>query len=220
MSKTTTPLLAATLAACLALPMAAQARPADLGISGEIAQELADARKEVRVELAKAREELETGNLQLDHSLRFGNRDHRDEADLPKGEITPAGDLLIDGEAQPVDAAQRQELLAYRQQVIGIAIAGMEVGQEAADAALDAVGGSWLGILFNAMTGRLENKIERVVQAKIQPMVLGICRELPALMASQQHLADSVPAFRPYANLQQRDIDDCERDVRQEFASR
>src|SRR5690606_29384497 len=143
MSKTTTPLLAATLAACLALPMAAQARPADLGISDEIARELADARKEVRVELAKAREELETGNLQLDHSLRFGNRDHRDEADLPKGEITPAGDLLIDGEAQPVDAAQRQELLAYRQQVIGIAIAGMEVGQEAADAALDGVGGSW-----------------------------------------------------------------------------
>ncbi|HET7655482.1 MAG TPA: hypothetical protein VFK18_00625 [Luteimonas sp.] len=216
----TTPLLAATLAACVALPMAAQARPANLGISDEIARELADARKEVRVELAKARQELETGNLQLDHSLRFGNRAHRDEADLPKGEITPAGDLLIDGEAQPVDAAQRQELLAYRQQVIGIAIAGMEVGQEAADAALDAVGGSWLGILFNAMTGRLENKVERVVQAKIQPMVLGICHELPALMASQQHLADSVPAFRPYANLQQRDIDDCERDVRQEFASR
>ena len=220
MSKMTTPLLAAALATCLALPTVAQARPDDRGIAEEITQELADARQEVRDELAKARRELETGNLQLDHSLRFGNRDHRDEADLPKAEITPAGDLLIDGEAQPVDAAQRQELLAYREQVVGIAIAGMEVGQEAADAALDAVGGSWLGIMFNAMTGRLERKVERVVQAKIQPMVLGICRELPALMASQQRLAEHVPAFRPYANLQQRDIDQCETDVRQEFASR
>ncbi len=87
-------------------------------------------------------------------------------------------------------------------------------------AALDAVGGNFLGILFNALSGRLEYKVERVVQQKIQPMVLSICRELPALMASQQRLAGSLPAFRPYATLEQRDIDECETDMRREFASR
>ncbi len=45
------------------------------------------------------------------------------------------------------------------------------------------------------------------MQQKIQPMVLSICRELPALMASQQRLAGSLPAFRPYATLEQRDIE-------------
>ena len=214
----TIPLLASSLALCLVLPMAAQARPADKGIGAEIEQEMADARKEVRVELAQARKELETENLRLDHNLQFG--DHEDDADLPSAEITVQGDLLIDGKQQPIDAGQRQELLAYRKQIVGIALAGIAVGQQAADAALDAVGGSWISILFNAMSGRLEDKVEHVVEQQVQPMVLSICRQLPAVRASQQKLASSVPAFRPYANLDEDDIEDCEAEVRNEFASR
>ena len=215
-----TRILASTaLSLCLALPLAAQAGSSDKGIAEEIRTELADARKEVRVELAEARRELETGNLQLDQDLRIGRRGERDEA-VPEAAITPAGDFLVEGKAQPIDADQRRQLLAYRKQVIGIAVAGLAVGQQAADAALDAVGDSWISVLFNAMTGRLDDQVERVVASQVQPMVLSICRQLPAVMASQQRLSASLPAFRPYANLDQRDIDDCETDVRREFASR
>ena len=45
------------------------------------------------------------------------------QADLPRAEITPDGDFLIDGKAQPVDAGQRRQLLTYRGQVVGIALA-------------------------------------------------------------------------------------------------
>lgn len=215
-------LLPASLALCLALPMAALAAPgdADTGIAAEIHQDLADARKEVRVELAQARHELQTENLRLDESLQFGRHGRREGDNRARAEITPRGDFLVDGKAQPIDAAQRARLLGYRRQVVGIALKGMAVGQEAADAALDAVGDNFFGILFNAMSGRLEQRVERVVEQKVRPMVLSICRELPAVMASQQALAASLPAFRPYADLDQHDIDACEADVRQEFASR
>lgn len=208
-----------TLCLCLTLPLAAQARPSDdAGIRSGIHQELADARDEVRTDLAEARKELETGNLQLNDSLRFGGR-HHDESTLPGAEITPEGDLLIDGKAQRIDAGQRRQLLAYRKQVVAVALSGIETGQVAAEAALDAVDGSWISLVFGAMTGSLERRVERVVKQQVEPTVLAICRQLPALRESQQQLASSLPQFQPYATLEPRDIEDCEDDIRNEFAS-
>ena len=37
---------------------------------------------------------------------------------------------------------------------------------------------------------------------------------LPALLSSQQALAASLPAFKPYARMTQSDIDDCGKDVK------
>jgi phage gpG-like protein len=39
-------------------------------------------------------------------------------------------------------------------------------------------------------------------------------------MASQQRLSTSLPPFRPYATLEADDVNDCEQQVRNEFASR
>ena len=213
-----------TLALLLTLPFAAQATPSDSDIGKEISQELADARIEMRAEMATAREELRTGNLELDHGMRFSGSDrkHQDKDlhhDLPPAEITPQGDLLVDGKAVAIDAAQRKQLLAYRQQVIAIALSGIDVGERSAEAALEMVDSSWVALLFNAMTGRLERKVERMVMEQVQPAVLAICARLPDVMASQQRLASQLPAFQPYANLEQADIDGCEDEIRSEFAS-
>ena len=213
-----------TLALLLTLPFAAQATPSDSDIGKEISQELADARIEMRAEMATAREELRTGNLELDHGMRFSGSDrkHQDKDlhhDLPPAEITPQGDLLVDGKAVAIDAGQRKQLLAYRQQVIAIALSGIDVGERSAEAALEMVDSSWVALLFNAMTGRLERKVERMVKEHVQPAVLAICARLPDVMASQQRLASQLPAFQPYANLEQADIDGCEDEIRSEFAS-
>ena len=213
-----------TLALLLTLPFAAQATPPGSDIGKEISQELADARIEMRAEMANAREELRTGNLELDHSMRFSGSDrkHQDKDlhhDLPPAEITPQGDLLVDGKAVAIDAGQRKQLLAYRQQVIAIALSGIDVGERSAEAALEMVDSSWVALLFNAMTGRLERKVERMVMEQVQPAVLAICARLPDVMASQQRLASQLPAFQPYANLEQADIDGCEDEIRSEFAS-
>src|SRR5690606_40265258 len=109
-------LLAATLLPAPAL--LANERPAG-SINDEIRADMADARREVRADLAVARAELETDNLELGQNLRFGRSDQSgdDASPLPKAEITPRGDFLIDGEAVAIDARQRKELLAYRGQV-------------------------------------------------------------------------------------------------------
>lgn len=207
-------------ALCLLLPLAAQAadtKPS--GIAAEIRNELADARKEVRVDLDKAKRELETENLRIDNSLNFGDSGHARKTP-PRAEITPQGDLLIEDKAVAIDVSQRRQLLAYRARVLEVAKYGIEIGQRSADAALDAIGnGSIAGLLFGAMTGSLERRVERMVKQQIEPAVRGLCRQLPALRDSQQGLASSLPQFKPYATLEADDIDDCERDVRQEFAS-
>ena len=217
-------LLAIALLAAAPL-FTAQAADGNTGIGGEIRQELANARKEVRIELAKAKQELDTGNLRLDNGFQFGAHDtsksKRAKADLARAEITPRGDLLIDGKLQAIDAGQRRQLLAYRGQVIMVAKAGIDVGQRSADAALAALGeGSWVGLLVGAVTGSLERRVERVVKQEIEPAVRGICRQLPAMMDSQQRLSASLPQFRPYATLEADDVANCEKDFRNEFASR
>ena len=119
-----------------------------------------------------------------------------------------------------IDITQRRQLLDYRARMLEVAKYGIEIGQRSADAALDAVGnGSIAGLLFGAFTGSLERNIERTVKQQIEPAVRGLCRQLPALRDSQQRLASSLPQFKPYATLEADDIDDCERDVRSEFAS-
>ena len=217
-------LLAIALLAAAPL-FTAQAADGNTGIGGEIRQELANARKEVRIELAKAKQELDTGNLRLDNGFQFGAHDtsksKRAKADLARAEITPRGDLLIDGKVQAIDAGQRRQLLAYRGQVIMVAKAGIDVGQRSADAALAALGeGSWVGLLVGAVTGSLERRVERVVKQEIEPAVRGICRQLPAMMDSQQRLSASLPQFRPYATLEADHVANCEKDFRNEFASR
>ena len=215
-----------TIALLAAAPLfTAQAADRNTGIGSEIQQEFANARKEMRIELAKARQELDTSNLRLDNGFQFGaheaKKSKRAKVDLARAEITPKGDLLIDGKVQVIDASQRRQLLAYRGQVIVIAKTGIDIGQRSADAALEAVGsGSWVGLLVGAMTGSLERRVERVVKQEIEPGVRGICLQLPAMMDSQQRLSASLPQFRPYATLEADDVANCERDIRDEFASR
>ena len=207
------PLLLAAL-----LPAAAHS-----GERSEIGRELDKARIELRTELAQERAKLETENLSLGDSIQFGKRDGKaaDKAtERPKGEITPAGDLLIDGQAVAIDAAQRRLLLDYRAQVIGVARAGLEAGEKAALVALDATDMSMFGLIVGGLTGSLERRIENTVKKELQPAIVQICRRLPQLHAAQQSLAASIPAFRPYATLRREDVADCERDVQRDLAMR
>lgn len=206
-----------------ALPLATLASASkDSSVGAEISADLTEARQEVRRELAAARRELETGNLQLNDNLRFGKSDKRRarQDTLPKAEITPKGDFLIDGKAVAIDARQRQDLLRYRAQVIEIAKAGLDIGELSAQAALEAVDRGLFSLMVGAMTGSLERRVEKTVKQTIEPGVRQICRSLPALHDSQQRLSTSLPSFRPYATLEADAAEDCEREVRQEFATR
>ena len=224
MHSTRNPRMLMTIFLASLLPLAVQtANAGDTRIDNEISADLADARSEVRTELAAARRELDTGNLQLGDGLRFGTSDarasHADRA-LPRAEITPQGDFLIEGRPVAIDRQQRQELLLYRGEVIAIAKAGIDIGERSAQAALDAVDRGLFSLMFGAITGSLERRIEKTVRETVEPGVRQICLSLPALRDRQQRLSATLPAFRPYATLEADDVEDCENEMRREFASR
>lgn len=200
-------------------PLVAQAGT----VRTEVAKDLDDARQEIRTEMAQERAKLSRENLALGDGPHFGNEDKGEATkrrNLPKGEITPRGDLLIGGKAVVIDAAQRRQLLDYRAQVIDIAKTGIDAGEQAAMLAIETVDVSLFRLIVGGLTGSLERRVEATVQREIQPMMLQICHRLPQLRDSQQALAASVPEFSPYATLDSGDVADCEREIRKDLAAR
>lgn len=134
--------------------------------------------------------------------------------DLPKAEITPAGDLLIAGEAVEIDAEQRQRLLEHRAHIVAIAQAGVALGVQGAQLGVEAAGGA----ISSLLTGKGEAFEARMQAeaARIDDQALQLCDLLPPLLASQQALAAALPAFAPYATMDSSSIDRCRaRDGRQ-----
>ncbi|MBN8262816.1 MAG: hypothetical protein J0L59_10865, partial [Xanthomonadales bacterium] len=168
--------------------------------------------RQVGKALDEARKELATKNISISDGIDIninGRHIHQEGGSLPKAEITPQGDLLVEGKAVEIDAAQRRQLLDYRAQVIGIAEAGIAIGGKGADIAGEALGGV-VGVIFGGKEG--EKAFEQRMEAKgkeIEAEAMKLCTRLPALLAGQQALAASLPAFKPYARMTQDDIDDC-----------
>ena len=115
----------------------------------------------------------------------------------PRAEITPQGDLLINGIALPMTEPQREAARGYREQVIGLADAGMAMGQDgiqlAGQAAAGAVAGV-LGVKVEDASARLEAEAARMAAAG-----LALCEQVKALEAAQASLVALVPEFAPFA---------------------
>jgi hypothetical protein len=180
--------------------------------------------KVVQKEILKARKELRNGNLVIsgDHnvSFRVGDRKvstgHSGDDSLPRAEISPKGDLLLDGKVVAVNDAQRRMLLDYREQVIGVAETGMEIGSKGADLAGTAVKEA-LGSIFGGDSDAVGKRIEAQAEALKQQAKV-ICKQLPPMLATQQALAASLPEFKPYATMTASDVEDCARDIDHEGA--
>lgn len=182
----------------------------------------------VNIGIEEARQKLATENISLnrigvkhkgggDGVTIFGSVDTHDTR--PKGEITPAGDLLIDGKAVAINEEQRTMLLAHRAHIIGIAESGMEIGVQGADLAGKALGEVAKG-LFN---GKSEKEIEQGIEAEaaqIKASAAKLCARLPELLASQNQLAAALPEFQPYATMTRKDVDECMDEGEHDAASR
>ena len=171
--------------------------------------------------IAEASRKLEAENIRVGRThINIGQHGYygsdRSSEELPRAEITPQGDFLVEGETVPVTAAQRELLLDHRRHLIGLAQTGMAIGAQGADIAGTALTGIG-GALFGGEEGRkaYEQRIEAEAE-KIKDEALRLCALLPELHASQQALAASLPAFAPYATLQPGDFEDCGKDMGKE----
>ena len=145
-----------------------------------------------------ARGELATANIQVSKNQQ------------PKAEITPEGDLLIGGKLVTATAEQRKLLLEYRGHIMGVAEAGIDIGLQGADLAGKAVGEALKGVL-TGNTDQIEQKIEAEAQG-IEKAAVELCELLPAMKVTHDKLAAAMPEFKPYATMDQSDVDNCGKD--------
>lgn len=125
----------------------------------------------------------------------------------PNAEITPAGDLLINGKAVVLNAEQRALMLEYRGHLAKVANAGIGVGIEGADLAGKAMGEAIKGV-FTGETDQIDKKIEAEAEG-IKQSAQKLCGLLPAMKVTQDKLAAVLPAFKPYATMDDGDVKDC-----------
>lgn len=152
-----------------------------------------------RQEISEARHKLETENMSLgdDHDR------------LPKAELTPAGELLVDGKPVAMTPAQQTLGKAYRNQLQGVASAGIAIGMEGAKLGIDAAAGALKSLMGGQSADEIGKQAEAAARETIKPKVEQLCARLPEVLKSQQAWAAAQPEFRPYATMDQSDVDDC-----------
>lgn len=169
----------------------------------EVANGLGDASQEMekaRQEIAAARDRLARENISL-------NRNKSES--LPKAEITPAGELLIEGKSIATTPEQKALVLAYRGELLNVVGDGMAIGMEGARVGIDAAASALKGMLSGQSGDEIGKQVGEQAKAKIKPMVAQLCTRLPGLLSAQQALATALPEFTPYATMDQSVVDDC-----------
>lgn len=126
---------------------------------------------------------------------------------LPNAEITAAGDLSIDGKAVVVNASQRALLQTYHREMNAMTADGIAIGKQGASLAGKAVTEAIKGAI-SGNTDDVESKVEAETK-KIEQQAMQLCKRLVTIKTSQDALAISLPEFKPYATLDQSDVDDC-----------
>ena len=184
---------ASLLALLLCLPLAACGeRPSQADDAADTDTTLG---QKVREATDKARKELAEKNISISNGSGT------------KAEISPAGDLLIGGEAVAINDAQRSLLLQYREHMVKVAETGIEVGVQGANLGARAAGEALKGI-FSGNTDQIEARVNAEAK-KLEESALKICDQMPGMLALQQQLAAAIPEFKPYATMGQDDIDEC-----------
>jgi hypothetical protein len=143
------------------------------------------------------REEMATQDLDITQGV----------AGLPRASLSPKGDLVIDGKTVTLTAAQRERLLDYRSQLAGVAEAGADVGIQGAAIATAAMKEAAKAAL-SGDSASIESRMKTQTDA-IKVAAQALCDRLPALLESQRAAAEAVPEFKPYANMDEKDILEC-----------
>ncbi|EKT4096972.1 hypothetical protein QEG32_001567 [Stenotrophomonas maltophilia] len=191
-------LLPATL---LCLPLIAcggTSSAPDKSVGKSVAEATSGVGQTVKEAMDDARKDIAQGNIKISADKQ------------PRAEITPDGRLLIAGKEVAANDVQRRHLQEYRGHVVAVAMAGMDVGLAGAKLGANAAGEALKGI-FSGDSEGVEKRINAEA-AKIEAQAKRICDRLPAMLASQQALARELPAFKPYATMNQSDVDDCGKD--------
>lgn len=168
---------------------------------------VARAMEDARAKLAT--EDISLGQMRVSRregGISVTSEDSADDG-RPAAAIRPDGTLLVAGAPVAVDASQRALLLQYRGHLEAIASAGMDIDVQGADLGVRAATAALKGV-FTGSGEQVEAWIDEDA-ARIEVAARALCDRMPALLQTQTALAASLSAFRPYATMDQSDVDDC-----------
>lgn len=128
-----------------------------------------------------------------------------------KARIAANGDLTIDGKAVAIDEAQRKELVAYHGAARQLRTNAIATGRAGVDLAKNVVGDVLSGLAKGDTSG-----VERNAEAQaenVKRAAARLCDDLGAMRAAQDRLAGTLDAFKPFATIDQAELDDCRVDT-------
>lgn len=122
--------------------------------------------------------------------------------DHTQAHITRSGALIIDGRAVTVNTQQRSLLLKYADGIDNIERQGLKVGTQAVNMV-----GDFVGVLVSdLLTDTDKHQMDRDVKARAEPLktaARSLCESVKAQRRLQDDITDEIPAFKPYAVLDQ-----------------
>ena len=121
----------------------------------------------------------------------------------PAARVTAAGDLAIGGQAVAVTPAQRSALAQYDRDFTAIQQAGRAIGR-AGDRMSASIDRETAHAGSSAAVGAAHREV-----AGFSTSLAGLCNRVAALVALQDSIAATLPAFRPYAVLTQDKVRAC-----------
>jgi hypothetical protein len=124
-----------------------------------------------------------------------------------RAEISARGDLRIDGRPVALDDHDRQMLQRYNRKLHSIQAHAIEIGIEGASIGIGA-----LAYVAVALVTGDRDAVERHVEPRaerLEEKAQHLCHEVRSLQRLQDRIADEVPAFVPYALMDEDDAADC-----------
>jgi hypothetical protein len=128
----------------------------------------------------------------------------------PDAVVTAEGDLSIGGKPVAVTPTQRELLKKYFGSVVAVRQAGIETGKAGAAMAGHALGEVARG-LANGDPDQIGSRIDDRAK-EVERKALVICDSLESLRTTQDAIAASLPAFKPYATIDSGDVTSCHGD--------
>jgi hypothetical protein len=125
----------------------------------------------------------------------------------PDAVVSANGELTIDGKVVVLDQAQKVLVTRYFAGARSLRDDGIATGMAGASTALTAISSVVSG-LANGEPDKIGADVEAKA-AKVEASAEKVCVDLRELATTQNALAASLPEFKPYALIDEKEIDEC-----------
>lgn len=127
----------------------------------------------------------------------------------PDAIMSVTGELSIDGKTVALNQAQKELVTRYFAGAHTLRDDGFATGMAGASTALTAISSVVTG-LASGEPDKIGQDVEAKA-AKVEVQAEKVCRDLHELAMLQDALATALPEFKPYATIENSEVDDCRR---------